>query len=190
MSNFFCPRCKKTVETITIYVKGDEVQHCAECGNTVTTSVYKTEWSGIKKLERILVAEDSKLMRDIAGDTISNMNVAKEVIFCSNGAELIEKYARFIKEKKNCDLLIIDINMPVLGGLSASVAIRFFERGLDLSPTPILFFTVTEMTEEMRKFFQFVKPAVYLHKGDITSAEKLSQRLSGGIVKLLSEIKR
>ncbi len=184
----FCPNCKKETEAITIFVKGEEVNHCAYCGNTISTTAPDFSSKNFAILNRVLVAEDSRLLQEISRDAILEHKIAKDVVVCSHGGEMVESYAKALRERKPFNLMVVDINMPVLGGLSASVAIRAMERGLHISPpVPILFFTVSQLTEEMRRFFLLVKPAVYLYKGEVAEPERLATRLVKGIFKLYQQ---
>jgi DNA-binding NarL/FixJ family response regulator len=93
---------------------------------------------------RVLIADDHEAVRR-GVCAILESRVGLEVCGeAKDGAEAVEK-ARELQP----DLIILDITMPVLGGLAAAREIRMF-----LPRTPILIFSMhesREMMEEARK---------------------------------------
>jgi len=67
--------------------------------------------------ERILVVDDEKEIRDLIGIHLSNEGY--EVFKASNGLEALN-----LLEKQNTDLIILDIMMPIMDGITACVKIR------------------------------------------------------------------
>jgi len=67
--------------------------------------------------ERILVVDDEKEIRDLIGIYLSNEGY--EVFKASNGLEALN-----LLEKQNTDLIILDIMMPIMDGITACVKIR------------------------------------------------------------------
>lgn len=66
---------------------------------------------------RILVAEDSPINRELAAGLLQNVGL--EVDFASNGQEAVEKV-----KAGTYDLILMDIQMPVMDGVEATRAIR------------------------------------------------------------------
>jgi two-component system chemotaxis response regulator CheY len=73
---------------------------------------------------KILVADDSKFMRNMVKGTIKNYFSREELIFieASNGQEAIEKY----KEELPC-LVMMDITMDIMNGIEATRRIKEFD---------------------------------------------------------------
>ena len=67
---------------------------------------------------RILFVEDEVELCKIIGDTLSKLQANFET--ANNGAIALEK----LKEKNDYDLVVTDINMPVMNGLELITAIR------------------------------------------------------------------
>jgi len=67
---------------------------------------------------RILFVEDEEELCKIIGDTLSKLQANFET--ANNGAVALEK----LKEKNDYDLVVTDINMPVMNGLELIAAIR------------------------------------------------------------------
>ncbi len=66
---------------------------------------------------RIIVAEDDLIIRHVYADILDSLG--HEGIMCQNGKEALDAFT-----KKAADLVILDINMPVMDGLMTCKAIR------------------------------------------------------------------
>lgn len=92
----------------------------------------------------ILLAEDNlinqKLMRHVLENSGSTLTIAK------NGEEAIE-----IFERDSFDLVLMDIQMPIMGGVEATEAIRKLERGKEV---PIIALTAHAMEGDREKYLQ------------------------------------
>ncbi len=79
---------------------------------------------------RALVAEDHPANRRIIELMLAPMGV--EVTLVANGAEAVEAF-----KKHDWELILLDMQMPVLDGISAARAMRDLESGLGRARTPI-----------------------------------------------------
>lgn len=73
---------------------------------------------------KILLAEDNKINQKIASLTFKMMGVSIDI--ASNGQEALELY-----RQNKYDLIMMDLNMPVMDGMEASSHIRSFEKETD-----------------------------------------------------------
>jgi PAS domain S-box-containing protein len=96
---------------------------------------------------RILLAEDHPTNRKVVELILSAIDV--DLISVVNGAEAVEATAA-----QNFDLILMDMQMPVMDGLTAIRAIRARERAEGLTPTPILALTANAMPEHVRASLQ------------------------------------
>ncbi|GAB4249839.1 MAG: ATP-binding protein [Saprospiraceae bacterium] len=71
---------------------------------------------------QILVAEDNKITQMVVAKVLRDRGA--EVCLAANGKEAVEKF-----EEKPFDLVVMDINMPVLDGYKAVAKIRRLEQG-------------------------------------------------------------
>ena len=69
----------------------------------------------------ILLAEDDRINQRIATLTFSRLGISIDI--ASNGQEALEMYLQ-----KRYDLILMDMNMPVMDGLEATRQIRTFEK--------------------------------------------------------------
>jgi CheY-like chemotaxis protein len=101
------------------------------------------ESAGLAPL-RILLAEDLEdnraIVRLFLKDTPYTIEEAE------NGLIALQKF-----QAGTYDLVFMDMQMPVMGGLEATVAIRAWEREQQRAPTPILALTANAFKEELDK---------------------------------------
>jgi signal transduction histidine kinase/CheY-like chemotaxis protein len=96
---------------------------------------------------RILVAEDNANNRKIVGMVLDL--IGAEVTFAENGQEACAAFAR-----DAFDLILMDVQMPVLDGLSATRAIRTLEQSRIGPPTPIIVLSANAMTHQVAEALQ------------------------------------
>ncbi|HEX7768274.1 MAG TPA: response regulator [Nitrospira sp.] len=96
---------------------------------------------------RILLVEDSAdnqlLIRSYLKNTSHRLEIA------DNGAIAVEKF-----KNGHYDLILMDMQMPVMDGLTATKTIRRWERDQDLPPTHIIALTALALKEEAVKIFE------------------------------------
>eukprot|EP00656_Telonema_subtile_P009975 TRINITY_DN1474_c0_g2_i2.p1 TRINITY_DN1474_c0_g2~~TRINITY_DN1474_c0_g2_i2.p1 ORF type:complete len:874 (-),score=182.53 TRINITY_DN1474_c0_g2_i2:602-3223(-) len=71
-----------------------------------------------RRRKSVLIVDDEKLLRDLLQDQLSAVMECR-VTIASNGAEAVEQAG-----KEKFDVILMDVNMPVMGGLEATRAIR------------------------------------------------------------------
>ncbi len=134
------------------------------------------------RLHHILVTDDSKFTRKIIIDLITEKKLADEVMEFENGLQLTAAFAKLVAEKKLVDVAIIDINMPVMDGITAAKIIRSIESQYSIPRIPIAFFSSVKADEELRNQMEMLAPANYVNKGSDPDPDKLAERVE----KLLS----
>lgn len=96
------------------------------------------------KNQRVLFVEDEELAREKLGKLLSKL--FKEVILASNGLEGLEKYEKSKITNEKIDLIISDINMPIMNGLEMLEKIREID-----SFIPLIFTTARSETDNLLK---------------------------------------
>lgn len=96
------------------------------------------------KNQRVLFVEDEELAREKLGKLLSKL--FKEVILASNGLEGLEKYEHSRITNEKIDLIISDINMPIMNGLEMLEKIRVID-----SFIPLIFTTARSETDNLLK---------------------------------------
>ena len=89
-------------------------------------------------IKKVLVAEDILYNQEINRKFLQKCNV-EEIVIANNGQEAIDIYQ---KMKPNYfDLILMDIDMPIMDGKTATKKIRQFEKEKGLAPIKIVFLT-------------------------------------------------
>jgi CheY-like chemotaxis protein/HPt (histidine-containing phosphotransfer) domain-containing protein len=106
-----------------------------------------TKMDNIHKDVKILIAEDVFLNMVLIKAILSELGFNNEIIEAKNGIEAIEQY-----QKMGPDLILMDVHMPELDGISATKKIREIEL-LSGNKTPIIALTAGALKEEKEKCF-------------------------------------
>jgi len=126
----------------------------------------------------ILMADDSKFTRKIIKDLLIEKKLANEILDFGNGLELTSAFAKLITEGKAADAaIILDINMPVMDGISAAKFIRNIESERGLPHIPIAFFSSVKADDNLRNTLAELAPANYVNKASDPNPDKLAERV-------------
>ena len=138
-------------------------------------------------LDTVITVEDSSLVSALLNDMLVEQGLTNRVIPCKNGYEFLARYIRERSTGTHVGLVVMDIKMPVLNGVSAAVAMRAHEKAQELPEVPILFFTSKRCDETFRKIMVHTAPAMYINKGASSSPAQLHDRIGKVIRQLLRE---
>lgn len=96
-----------------------------------------------ERLPRILVVDDLEENRVIVAHYLKN---SYYIEMAENGRIALEKF-----QADTYDLVLMDVQMPIMDGLQATGAIREWERAHHRTPTPILALTAHALQEDAQK---------------------------------------
>lgn len=96
---------------------------------------------------RVLVVEDNKFNRLIANDFLISWGC--DVIEAENGAQAL----KFLNQDLGIDLVLLDLQMPVLDGFETAIRIRKSQNE-KINSVPILGLTASAQTDTMAKAFK------------------------------------
>jgi CheY-like chemotaxis protein len=173
----FCPGCGEDVGTYDVKREGVVEVRCNFCGLTLESAVFETEVKGSK--ECIMFVEDSELIRMMLDDALVENKAAKKVITANNGFEFMEKLIDRFINRLPVDLIILDIQMPIMSGINAAVALRAIENGFKREGRriPVIFFSVKKCDDTLKKVMEFCAPAQYVNKGVSNTKDELFSRV-------------
>ncbi len=105
----------------------------------------------MKRSVRILVAEDNPVNQQLVKVMLEKAGY--QVTIAQNGIETVEK---FIADPAQFDIILMDIQMPKMDGITATMEIRKWEKDQsvaanDRSPVPIIAVTANAMKEDRGK---------------------------------------
>ncbi len=95
---------------------------------------------------RILLAEDNELNREIARFILEDCGALVEPV--SNGLEAVHKFEA--SDEETFDVILMDVMMPVMDGITATKTIRAMERP-DAKTIPIIAMTANAFMEDEEK---------------------------------------
>ncbi|MBN2694163.1 response regulator [bacterium] len=95
-----------------------------------------------KRAPIILVAEDNNVNMLLVKTIILRLIPSAEILEAKNGKEAFE-----LSTKKSCDIIFMDIQMPIMDGVESSIEIRKFER-VSKKHTPIIALTAGALSDE------------------------------------------
>jgi signal transduction histidine kinase/ActR/RegA family two-component response regulator len=96
---------------------------------------------------RVLAAEDHPVNQLVLRTLLGQFGV--EVTMASNGQEVLDLF-----KNHDWDVVLMDVQMPVMDGPTATRAIRQFERDQARRPTPILALTANAMAHQLDDYRQ------------------------------------
>jgi osomolarity two-component system sensor histidine kinase NIK1 len=100
--------------------------------------------TGFTRSLTILLAEDNEINRKVAQKILGKSN--HNVVVAENGREAFEAFKR-----QQYDVILMDVQMPVMGGFESTVNIRRYEKDNNLPRTPILALTAHAMFGDREK---------------------------------------
>lgn len=93
----------------------------------------------------ILVAEDNTNNILLIEILLENLNAS--FVITQNGEEAFEEF-----KKSNFDLILMDVNMPIMDGLTATKLIKAYEKENNLKNTPIVALTANSIVGDREKY--------------------------------------
>lgn len=134
--------------------------------------------AGPKTLGTVLSAEDTAGIRAALHDALIQRQIAKTVVSTENGFEALIAFHKAVRQQVKLDLLVLDVNMPILDGINLAVCIRAAERAAGLPKHPILFFTSNLCDDAFRRALEYLAPARYINKGEGNTGMEFGERLA------------
>lgn len=113
---------------------------------TNSNTVQKQELIKQNYKAKVLVAEDNLANQELISYILESMNIEYKI--SSNGQEALEQR----KKDSSFDLILMDINMPILDGIEAFKQIREYEKQENLKQIPIVALTANAIKGDKEKF--------------------------------------
>ena len=169
----FCQGCGENVETHRVAAEGRVERRCVYCG-----LVLDARDAALATAERAIAVDDSELLRDVLSDLLVERGLAQSVTACKDGAEFLEVFTGALLRRRPPGFLVLDVQMPIINGVHAALGARAIERGFAVGPIPIVFFSVAQCDDNLRRVLQHCAPAGYLNKQTAPTPEAIGDRLA------------
>jgi CheY-like chemotaxis protein len=140
----------------------------------------KPEASPGRPFQRALCADDLSMIRSALLDTIRS-GLAQDVRVTENGYEFLVAFQELADAALPVDLVILDVEMPVMDGINAATSMRAIEQAMGLPRAPILFFTSMQTSPAFFRALEHLSPARHLLKGDVRPGKALRERISQAV---------
>lgn len=92
----------------------------------------------------VLVVDDHPINRKVVGLILTGINAV--LTMAENGKQAIDAF-----RSKPFDVILMDMQMPVMDGVAATEAIRELEQSSGLPRTPVIMFSANAMTEHLEQ---------------------------------------
>ncbi len=172
----FCLCCGEQVPFSIVERNERRELTCAYCGFSLDVEKL---WEPASAVEKgcILLADDSAYTRNIIEDLIKEKGFSPNVVSFENGLGMISEYSAFLAAGRPVEIAIIDLNMPVMDGLTAARTMRALETQNKAERVPIVFFSAEKANEDLRRQMENLQPANYVNKGADLNPANLKSRV-------------
>ena len=172
----YCLCCNEEVPFTTV-VRNERIElTCIFCGFPVDAKKMCEPQKPASK-GHALIADDSKYTRKIIEELVKEKKYSENVQSFENGLMLISAYSRLLTEKKPVDIAIIDLNMPVMDGLTTARTMRSLEAQNNSRAVPIIFFSAEKADDNLKKQMETLGNANYMNKGSDPDPDALAARV-------------
>ena len=172
----YCLCCNEEVPFSTV-TRNERIEvTCLYCGFTLDVKKMHEPQKPAEK-GHALIADDSKYTRKIIEELLKEKKYSENVQSFENGLMLISAYSKLLTEKQPVDIAIVDLNMPVMDGLTAARMMRSLEEQNGSRAVPIIFFSAEKADDNLKKQMETIGHANYMNKGTDPDPDALAARV-------------
>lgn len=183
VENKYCLCCGERVPVNTITRHGKLEKTCVYCGFVLDVAMADEGSTA----DCIVTADDAELTRDLLKGMLLNKKLAQSVVTTVNGQEFIAAFTKRLAASEPVNLVILDLEMPVMDGITAARVMRAVEAKYGPAKVPILFFSARKCDEALKRQLSLFSPASYVNKGSDSDSEKLVERIDQLVGYLLNK---
>jgi len=122
------------------------------------------------KKGKVLIAEDIKTNRLILSSLLETLEI--ESIEAVDGKEAVEKF----KADPTINFILMDVKMPVMDGVEATLIIREWEEIKKMSATPIIAVTAFDFAEDIKRCMDAGMNDVMFKPADLKTLAKTAEK--------------
>jgi CheY-like chemotaxis protein len=94
---------------------------------------------------RVLAAEDHPVNQLVLKTLLAQLGI--NITLVGDGAQVVQRY-----QDSHWDIVLMDVQMPVMDGVTATRAIRAFEHDHNRKPTPVIALTANNMAHQIEEY--------------------------------------
>ena len=181
----YCICCDEEVPYNKIAREGKVELTCIYCGFVLDVTVEEE----FPMVECIITADDAQLTRELLKGMLLKRKLTKTVISVENGQEFVSAFTKRLAENQSIDLVILDLEMPMMDGITAARVMRSVEEKYQSVRIPILFFSAQKCDETLKRQLDLFIPASYVNTGSDTDPVHLVERVDQLVTYLLHQRK-
>ena len=132
---------------IELPIYGSKIYNILAQNSNLHCSVIDTSKNDKEFKADVLVAEDNPNNQKLIEILLKKVGI--NPIIVSNGKDAVEEY-----KKQDFDLILMDINMPILDGISAMKQIKILEKNTNSKKTPIIALTANSIAGDKERYLQ------------------------------------
>ena len=173
----YCICCNEEVPVSTVTRNARVEVTCLYCGFTLDAKKMQERHNHEIAGGYALIADDSKYTRKIIEELLKEKEYSKNVLSFENGLMLFSAYSKLLDEKQPVDIAIVDLNMPVMDGLTAARMMRSHEEKTGSRPVQIVFFSAEIADDNLKRQMETLGHANYMNKGNDPDPDSLADRV-------------
>lgn len=185
MTTKYCTACGEDVPMNTLTREGKIERTCVYCGFVLDVSEPAAPRDAIA--DCIMTADDAEFTRELLRGMLLKRKLCRAVVAAANGQEFLAGFTKRLTEGRDTDLVILDLEMPVMDGITAARVLRALEGKHGVGKVPILFFSARKCDDALKQQLALLAPASYVNKGNEADPEKLVERIDQLVTYLLSK---
>ena len=179
----YCPACG--VESAIEKARDGQEERilCSVCGLVLEVGKARP----YEPIGDIIFADDSDLLRVAIEDMLLEKKLAGRVVPAADGQAFLEVFTRRVREGNPADLVMLDVQMPIMDGFHAALAMRGIEAGLGIDSTPLVFFSSQPCDERAQQVLRRCGRAIYVNKVASPNLAELASRVEQVLINLVSK---
>ena len=178
----YCLCCGEDVPWNRIMRDGNEELTCVYCGFILGATPLPS-----KAAKCIITVDDVAFVNDLLKGMLTSKGLAETVIAAGNGQEFVGLFNARLAAQQPVDMVILDLEMPVMDGIAAARVMRALEAKYQVPRAPILFFSARKCDEALKKQLGVFAPASYVNKGTSSGMDGLVERVDQLVTHLLNK---
>ncbi len=123
----------------------------------------------------LLVAIADRARRDAVATGL--IGRADRVVPCENGRKLVTAMTRALAQKAKVAGVVMDVTLPIIGGKTSSIALRYVEKAFGAGRAPIVFLSPTPPDQNLGKVVAYLKRAEVLVGAEPPDPSTLAKKL-------------